>query len=111
MGEIVGGKGYHDFPSKVLCLSVSKLFNGIIYSESKILRSKILCIRRGHHSFLSKIRCLTVPKNFVGQPFVFHEASGIEKHHGLDGGMERLSRFSDMIFLSQCFEKFHWGTL
>ena len=35
-----GGKGYHEFPKKTLCLSVSKIFIGIIFSVSNFVGSE-----------------------------------------------------------------------
>ena len=46
----------------------------------------------------------------IRRVFVFHEVCGIEKNNGLDGGGERVSRFSVKNSLCRCVEEFHWGT-
>ena len=40
MDKMGGAKDYHDFPSKILCLSISKIFTGIFFSVSIFLGSE-----------------------------------------------------------------------
>ena len=74
------GGGYHDFASKIFCLTVPKNFVEELFCAvfQKISGSeKILWIREGrgeYQNFPSKIFCLTVPEISVGggNPLVFH---------------------------------------
>ena len=72
-------RGYHNFPSKIFCLTVQKNFVGILSMFQKFEVSKNFMHNRGYHNFPSKIFCLTVPKNFVKEPFSVSLISGIEK--------------------------------
>ena len=61
---------YHDFPSKIFCLTVPINFVGESFNVSENLGSrKTLCIIRRYHDFPSKIFCLTVPINFAEEHF------------------------------------------
>ena len=86
---------YHDFLSKLFCLTVPKNFVGepFCVSQSFLYRKKFMDKRGGgggggggreYHNILSKIFCLTVPKNFVEEPFcgVFQKNSGSQKVYG-----------------------------
>ncbi len=79
------GGGYHDFPSKLFCLTVPKNFVGEPFGVSKNFWCRSTLWFRGIcHEFPSKIFCLTVPKHFVEEPFgaVFQKFSGSEKVYG-----------------------------
>ena len=74
------GGGYHDFLSKLFCLTVPKKFlvGPFCFRNFQDWKNCIKwCI-----TILSKIDFLTVPKSFVGEPFVFQEISSIEKLYG-----------------------------
>ena len=95
-----GGGGYQDFPSKIFCLTVPKIFVGEPFCVSQnFWYRKNLWIRGGggdgggggvggggreYHDFLSNFFCLTVPKNFVREPFcaVFQKISRSQKVYG-----------------------------
>ena len=71
---------YQDFPSKIFCLAVPKVFVGEPFSVSSISGIENVWIRRGEYqNFSSKIICLTVPKIFVGEPFRVSLISATEK--------------------------------
>ena len=76
---------YHNFPSKIFCLTVPKNAVGEPFSLSLLSGMEKVCMRGWGggggecHDFPSKISCLTVPKSFVGQPFRVSLISGIEK--------------------------------
>ena len=59
-----GGK-YHKFPSKFFCLTVTKIFRGIIVSlmvfQKNLLLENFMDRRRGHLRFVESF-CLTGPK-------------------------------------------------
>ena len=102
----------HDFPSKILCLSVPKHFAGEPFGVSEnFWYRKILCFRGLFHDFQSKIFCLTVPKHFVEEPFyaVFQKNSGNEKVSGKEGGGSIKISFQN--FFSHSAEKCPRGTL
>ena len=98
-----GGGGYHDFLSKLFCLTVRKKFVGEPFCVSLSSIEKIYGQEAGggreYHNFLSNIFCLTVPKNFVGEPFcaVLRKISGSEEVYDKKGGGE----YQD--FLSKIF--------
>ena len=74
------GRGYHDFLSKLFCLTVPKKFlvGPFCFRNFQDWKNCIRwCITN-----LSKNDFLTVPKSFVGEPFVFQEVSSIEKLYG-----------------------------
>ena len=72
-------RGYHDFPSKYLCLTVTKNFLGIPSIFQKIWVIEKFYALMGYHNFPSKIFCLTVPKTFVVIPSMFQNSWDIEK--------------------------------
>ena len=74
-------RGYHDFLSEIVCLTVPKIFVGEPFCVSEKFCRKVLCIRGGYHNFLSQIVCLIVTKNVVGEPFLVQINSGIETYH------------------------------
>ena len=88
-----GGKEYHDFPSKLLRLTVAKHFAEEPFSVSESFRyRKTLWIRAGNHDFLSKICCFTVPRNFVGEPICVLETSCYRRSFWLRGGSATIFR-------------------
>ena len=65
-----GGGGYQDFPSKVFCLTVPKIFVGEPFSVSLISGVEKICASEGYVTiFLRIVFCLTVPKNSVAESF------------------------------------------
>ena len=75
---------YHDFPSKVCCVTVPINFVGEPFCvPENFWYRKILWITGGreYHDFPSKLCCLTVPKTFVGIPSMFQKIWGIEKFY------------------------------
>ena len=63
------GAEYQDFPSKVFCLIVPKIFVGEPFRVSLIRVSQIFMLMRVMSRFFVEFFCLTVSKNFVGKPF------------------------------------------
>ena len=80
-----GGGDYHDFPSKVFCLTVPKKSVGEPFSLSLNSGIEKIWMRGwgggGCPDFPSKFSCLTVPKGFVGQPSSVSLIPGIEKFY------------------------------
>ena len=79
-----GGREYHDFLSKIFCVTGPKNFVGEPFCAvfQKISVAKRFMDRTGegeYQDFPSKTFCLTVPKIFVGEPFSLSLISGIEK--------------------------------
>ena len=76
-----GGGEFQDFPSKIFCLTVPKIFVGELFSVSLSSGTEKVWIREGggYQDFPSKIFCLTVPKKFVDIPSMFQKIWGIEK--------------------------------
>ena len=78
----MGGE-YQDFPSKIFCLTQTKISVGGTLQSFVIFRyRKSLCKRGGEYqNFPSKVICLTMPKYFEGEPFcaVFQKVAGSEK--------------------------------
>ena len=73
---------YQDFPSKIFCLTVPKIFVGEPFSVSLISGIEKDWMRGWEgecQDFPSKICCLTVPKIFVGEPLSISLISGVEK--------------------------------
>ena len=69
-----GGREYHDFLSKIFCLTEPKVSVGEIFSGSLFSRIKKVYGSEGaYHNFQSKFLCLTVPKNFVRESYYFRE--------------------------------------
>ena len=69
---------YHDFPSKICCLTLPKNFvEEPACVSDKFGYRKIFCIRGRYHDFLSETLCLTVTvlKKFVWEPFLDLEIS------------------------------------
>ena len=65
-----GGGKYPDFPSKVFCLTVPKIFVGEPFSVSLIWGVEKICDSEGYVTiFLRIVFCLTVPKNSVAESF------------------------------------------
>ena len=76
-----GGSEYHDFPSKISCLTVPKNSKGEPFSVSLISGIEKFYASEGYVT----IFCLTVPKHFVEEPFCavfFQKISGSEKVYG-----------------------------
>ena len=93
-------RGYHNFPSKIFCLSAEK-FPGHPFNVSENLGyRKILCIIGGITIFRRKF--------FVSQCRKIFIRGGFGKMFGKGGGV---SRFSVENFLSHSAEKFRRGTL
>ena len=72
---------YQDFPLKIFCLTVPKIFVGEPFSVSLISGVEKIFASDGCHDFPSKIFCLTAPKHFVEEPVcaVFQKSSSSEK--------------------------------
>ena len=88
-----GGEEYHDFPSKLLRLTVAKHSVEEAFSVSESFRyRKTLCIRAEHHDFLSKICCFTVPRNFVGEQICVLETSCYRRSFWIRGGSATIFR-------------------
>ena len=85
-----GGKEYHDFPLKICCLTVPKLFpRGTLLCFRKFLVSKnVSDKKRGCHNFLSNLFCLTVPKKFLEEPFSVSENFEYRKTLCIEGGYQ-----------------------
>ena len=84
-----GGGEYQDFPSKIFCLTVPKIFVGESLTVAVISGTGKVWIRRGEYQdFPSKIFCLTVPKKLVDESFTVALISGSEKVYGQEGGGE-----------------------
>ena len=65
-----GGGKYPDFPSKVFCLTVPKIFVVEPFSVSLISGVEKICASEGYVTiFLRIVFCLTVPKNSVEESF------------------------------------------
>ena len=92
--SVLYAKGYHDFPLKKFCLTVTKNFVEEPFCVWKILVSKNVRDKRGggYHDFLSKLFCLTVPKNFVGEPFCVKQKFEYRKNLWIGGGGEGWGR-------------------
>ena len=107
---IRGGGEYQDFPSKVFCLTLPKIFVGEPFSVSLISGIEKDCASEGYvtiFDFLSKVFCLTVPKNFVEEPFcaVFQKISGSEKVY-MRGG--EYQDFPSKVFCLTVPKIFEW---
>ena len=77
---------YHDFLSKIFCLTVPKTSVWELYCCINFGYRKSLDKMGEYHNFLSKIFCLTVPKIFVGESFSVALISGTEKVWRRGGG-------------------------
>ena len=74
-----------DFPSKLFCFTVSKIFAGQPFRVSLISGIENFCAQGGYvTNFCQQIFSITVPKHFQEQPFcaVFQKRSGSEKIFG-----------------------------
>ena len=91
---IRGGGGYQDFPSKVFCLEVPKIFAGnpSVLCFRKISVAKKIMDKRGYQDFPSKIFSLTGLETFAREPYcvVFQKNSGSAKGYGLERGYQDL---------------------
>ena len=79
-----GGGEFHDFPSKISCLTVPKNFVGQPFRVSLISGIEKFYASEGYVTISVEIFCLTVPKNFAGEPFcgVFQKICGSQKVYG-----------------------------
>ena len=92
---------YQDFPSKNLCLTVTKNSVGESFTVALILGNEKVWIRKGvYQGFASKILCLTVPKLSVGESFTVALFSGSEKVW--IGGRGSIKIFRRKVYVSQC---------
>ena len=66
MDKMGGGKEYHDFPSKIFCLSVWIIFTGITFSVSKFLGSENFMHTKETSQFSKENLLFHRTKNFVG---------------------------------------------
>ena len=101
------GGGYHDFPSKLFCLTVPKNFVGEPFGISeKIWYRKILCFRELFHDFPSNFFVSQCRKISEGNPSVLcFRKIPVAKFMDKRGGV---SRFSIENFLShKNFVVFH----
>ena len=81
------GGEFHDSPSKIFCLTVSKIFVGESFTVALISGiEKVWIRRRAVSRFSIENFCLTVPKNSVGESFTVALISGSEKVYGQQGG-------------------------
>ena len=63
-----GGGEFHDSPSKIFCLTVSKIFVGESFTVALISGiEKVWIRRRAVSRFSIENFCLTVPKKSVGE--------------------------------------------
>ena len=82
-----GGGEFHDSPSKIFCLTVSKIFVGESFTVALLSGiEKVWIRRRAVSRFSIENFCLTVPKNSVGESFTVALISGSEKVYGQQGG-------------------------
>ena len=99
-------RGYHDFPSKIFCLTVPKNFVGIPSMFQKIWDiDKILCIIGGITIFRKKNLSHSAEK-FRGHPFNVSENLGYRKILCIIGG---ITIFRRKFFVSQC-RKISWAS-
>ena len=106
-----GGKEYHDFPSKISCLTVPQILIVEPFGVSLISGIEKFYASEGYvtiFDFLSNFFCLTVPKIFIVEPYSVSLNSGTEKVYASERE-EGLSRFSVEDLLSHSDEKFHRG--
>ena len=100
------GGEHQDFPSKIICLTVPKIFVREPFRVSLISGIEKIYVSEGYvtiFDFLSKIFCLTVPKNFVRDSYSFWENFWFRKVLWMKRGV---SRFSVENFSSHIAEKF-----
>ena len=113
-------RGYHNFPSKIFCLTVPKNSHCVeifhwrtLWCFRKILLSKIFLHRRGGASrFCRKILFhRTETKSFVKELFCFPEIFWYQKKFKDKRVRGGLSLFSVEIFMSHSAENFREGIL
>ena len=91
---------YQDFPSKLLCFTVRRIFVGESFTVALISGTEKDWMKRGggmYHGFASTILCLLVPKITVGESFTVALFSGSEKIW-----RGSLKIFRRNFYLSQC---------
>ena len=102
----LGEKGeYQNFPSKVICLTVSKSFLVEPFPVSQFSGTEKLSASEGYVTtfhFLSKIFCLTVPKGFVAEPFCGVVPKKFRKRKSLWIGGGSIKIYRRKLFVSQC---------
>ena len=103
-------RGYHNFPSKIFCLTEPNYFTGEHCGVSgKLFYRRFPCIGGGHHDsadfFLSHRIETTI---FVKETFCFPKNFWYRKKLWMRGG---ISQFSVEIFISQSSERFRKGIL
>ena len=81
-------RGYHNFPSKIYCLTVPKNFVGEPFSVSLVSGIERFYASESYVTILCRFFFVSLSKNFIGEPFcaVFQKISGSEKVYGLEGG-------------------------
>ena len=94
------GGGYHDFPSKLLCLTVSKTFVRESYCFwKKFWFQKVKWIKRGVSRFSVETFWSNSAEKFRGHPFNVSENLGYWKKLCIIG---RITIFRPKFFVSQC---------
>ena len=99
----VGGREYHDFPSKIFCLTVPKIFVGEPFSVSLFSDIEKFHSYEGNITTIFKSFVVSLPKNFVAEPFCLSKLLVWKNFIDRRGRRrEGVSRFSVRKFLSQC---------
>ena len=113
MDEKGVGRAYHDFPSKICCLTITKKFVREPFCVSECFWCRNLFFGqkvrgRVYHDFLWKKCCLTVTKKFVRGPFCASENFWCRKTcmDKRRRGKEAVSQFSVGTLLSHSAESF-----
>ena len=102
---------YEDFPSKIFCLTLPKIFGGESFTVALISGTEKVWRRwEGYQDFPSKIFRLTVPKIFLGEFFTVAVISGTGKVW-IRKGEGSIKIFHQKIFLSHSAENFRRGIL
>ena len=82
---------YHDLPSNLLCLTVSKHFVQQPFCVSQKFWFWIFLRKKGYHvSFLNKLR-RTMPKRFIDEPFSISQKLRFQKLFRIRKGLSRYS--------------------
>ena len=81
-GNFKDKRGYKNFLSNFLCLTVPKKFTGKALVFHYFLLSRNFKDKRGYKDFLSNFLCLSVPKKFIGQSFTVSLNSGVNNFYG-----------------------------
>ena len=91
--------GFHDFPSKLFCLSTESFRGGTLLCFKRFRVSKNVMDKRGSgfHDFPSKLFCLSVPNHFVEEPFCVSKGFGYRKM------LEIREEVGFTIFRQTCF--------